>query len=248
MKKMICLVITLLLCASLVVPAFAAEDSFVPSITYKPDPEIVEIQGEDGNGYIGVIRNEDGEIVDYVGEGCLVITPIADVWDEEIEVPQDTEDLLLLVYDALKKGTMILPYEKHDESMSEDNMVIRDLIHIEWGCEEHRKLFEQGGYTLELIFDLGVMEDVQLFVMTYDEETEDWDPIVDAVNNGDGSVTFTFDRLGVIELSMPISNGYVPSDDVQQPNILPWILALAGAGIAAILILILILKKKKSAA
>ena len=47
MKKVICLLIVLMLCLSMAAPAFAAEDDFVPSITYKPNPEIVPVEGED---------------------------------------------------------------------------------------------------------------------------------------------------------------------------------------------------------
>ena len=92
MRKVICLMTVLLLCASLIMPAFAAEEEgFVPSITYKPVPEIVPVQGEDGKGYIGVIRNAEGEIIDYVEAGCLRITPVAHLWDEEIEIPEDID-------------------------------------------------------------------------------------------------------------------------------------------------------------
>ena len=49
MRKLICLMTVLLLCASLIMPAFAAEEEgLVPSSTYKPVPEIVPVQGEDG--------------------------------------------------------------------------------------------------------------------------------------------------------------------------------------------------------
>ena len=72
MRKLICLVLVLLLCVCLAAPVFAAEDSFVPSITYKPNPEVVEVPGEDDEPYIGLIRDDQGEIIDYVGHGCLV--------------------------------------------------------------------------------------------------------------------------------------------------------------------------------
>ena len=52
MKKIICLLTVLLLCMSVVVPAFAAEGDFVPSITYKPNPEIVPVK-------------KSGKVVDY---------------------------------------------------------------------------------------------------------------------------------------------------------------------------------------
>ena len=80
MKRVICLLIALVLCLSLAAPVFATEAGFVPSITYKPNPEIVPVE-KDGKEYIGIIRDEKGEILDYVEHGCLMITPIAHVWD-----------------------------------------------------------------------------------------------------------------------------------------------------------------------
>lgn len=246
MKKIICVITVLLLCASMALPVFAAEDSFVPSITYKPNPELVPVVGDDGEEYIGIVRGENGEIVDYVGVGCLRITPIAHVWDEEIEVPTEIEELLLFVYNGLNDGSMEIPYEKHEADLDPANMVIRDLFDARWGCEDHPKMLEPEGVVLELTFDLGVVADAQIFVQTYDEEAEEWNPIVKTVNNGDGTVTCTFEHLCAIEFSMPLAAAVVPTDDVQQPNILPWIILLIVA--AGAVIGVVIAKNKKKAA
>ena len=246
MKKIICVITVLLLCASMALPVFAAEDSFVPSITYKPNPELVPVVGDDGEEYIGIMRDENGEIVDYVGVGCLRITPIAHVWDEEIEVPTEIEELLLFVYNGLNDGSMEIPYEKHEADLDPANMVIRDLFDARWGCEDHPKMLEPEGVVLELTFDLGVVADAQIFVQTYDEEAEEWNPIVKTVNNGDGTVTCTFEHLCAIEFSMPLAAAVVPTDDVQQPNILPWIILLIVA--AGAVIGVVIAKNKKKAA
>ena len=48
MKRFICLLTVLVLCLSLAAPVFAEEAGFVPSITYKPNPEIVPVEGEIG--------------------------------------------------------------------------------------------------------------------------------------------------------------------------------------------------------
>ena len=252
MKRIICLVTVLVLSLSLAIPVFAAEadSGFVPSITYKPNPEIIPVEGEDGEEYIGVIRNEGGEIVDYVGHGCLRITPIAHVWDEEIEVPKVIEELLLFVYEKLNDGSMEIPYEKHESDLDAANMVIRDLFDARWVCEEHRAMLEKEGYVFELTFDLGVVADAQIFVMTYDEATGEWDPIIKTVNNGDGTVTCTFAHLCAIEFSMPVAAASVPTDNptdnAQTPKVLPWIIAqiAALAGVAGVVVS---KKKKKSA-
>ena len=246
MRKLICMIAALILCLSIAAPAFAAEGEFVPSISYKPNPEIIPVIGEDGEEYIGVICNADGEIIDYVGHGCLRITPIAHVWDEEIEVPKEIEELLLFVYDALNEGDMEIPYDKHEANLDPANMVIRDLFDARWVCEEHRKMIEEEGITFELTFDLGVVSDAQIYVMTYDEEADEWSPIVKTVNNGDGTVTCTFEHLCAIEFSMPMVTAPAVTEETQTPNLLPWFIIL---GIAVVgVIVVLVAKNKKKAA
>ena len=86
MRRILSLLIVLVLCLGLAVPAFAAEDGFVPSITYKPNPEVVEVPGEDDEPYIGLIRDDQGEIIDYVNayrrleysvDGSVIYNPSA---------------------------------------------------------------------------------------------------------------------------------------------------------------------------
>ena len=101
MKKVLALLLAIVIIGSLSIPVFAAENGFVPSITYKPNPEIVPVEDKEGGEAIGVICDENGEIIDYVDHGCLQITPIAYVWDEEMEVPEDVERLLTFVYEEL---------------------------------------------------------------------------------------------------------------------------------------------------
>ena len=246
MKRMICLVIALMLCASLVVPAFAAEDSFVPSITYKPVPEIVPVQGEDGVGYIGVIRNADGEIIDYIEAGCLLITPVAHLWDEEIEIPDEIEELLRFVYSGLIDRSLDIPYAELQEELAESRMVIRDLFDARWGCEEHPEMVKPEDIVLEITFDLGVMEDAEIFVTTFDEETKTWTGIVKTVNNGDGTVTCTFEHLCAIAFSMGMAKTPVPMEPTGMPSILLWILLLLAAVVGVVVILVS--KKKKTVA
>lgn len=247
MKKIVCLMTVLLLCVSLVVPAFAAEDDFVPSIAYKPDPEVVPVVDENGEEHIGVILDNEGEVVEYVDHGCLMVTPIADVWDEEIEVSTDVEELLVLVYNGLGDGSLNIPYEELEVAdLDVDNMVIRDLFDARWICEEHGKMVEAEGVTFEITFDLGVVADAQIYVMTYDEDTKEWSPIVKTVNNGDGTVTCTFEHLCAVAFSMPIAATNVPSDEVPTHNVLPWIIVLLLAVVGVVVILVTKNKKKSA--
>ena len=111
-------------------------------------------------------------------------------------------------------------------------------------------MIEGQGILFEITFDLGVAADVPIYVMTYDEETKEWDPIVKTVNNGDGTVTCTFEHLCAITFSMPLA--VEEPEEPQTPGlnlakILPWIIVLIAAIVVAIvvLVIILIIKKKK---
>ena len=242
MRRIVCLLTVLLLCVGLAMPVFAAEDDFVPSITYKPEPDIVPVDDD----YIGIIRDERDEIIGYIEHGCLKITPIAHVWDEKIEVAKEIEELLLFVYNALNDDSMKIPYEKHEAELDAEHMVIRDLFDIRWVCEEHREMFEKEGVTLELIFDLGVVADAEIYVMTYDEETEEWSPIVSTVNNGDGTVTCSFDELCAVEFSMPVAAAASASvETVQTASVLPWFVLMVAAALGVVAIVVV--KTKKAA-
>lgn len=245
MKKIICFVVVLVICMSLAAPAFATENGFVPSITYKPEPEIVPVEDENGEEHIGVIRDKDGEIVDYVDHGCFRVTPIAHVWDPEIEVPDYIEELLISVYEGLNDGSLTIPYEKFNAGLNPNEMVIRDLFDIRWFCDEHLAMHLKEDNTLDLTFDLGVVADAEIFVASFDETTKDWTPIVKTVNNGDGTVTCTFKHFCAISFSMPLAGTNAPVDDVQAVNLLPWILILVLA--VAAFVLIVVLKNRRTA-
>ena len=249
MRRILCLLIAAVLCLSIAAPVLASEGEFVPSITYKPTPEIVPVVDEDGNEHIGtVIRDSNGDIIGYVDHGCLDITPIADVWDSMKDVPEDVERLLTFVYEELNSNEMEIPYEKFGADLNPDEMVIRDLFDARWTCDEHREMVEGDGVVFEITFDLGVVADAEIFVMTYDEEANEWSPIVKTVNNGDGTVTCTFEHLCAISFSMPITAAVAPTDDAPAaPNVMPWIIILLAA-VAAVVVVVIGKNKKKTSA
>jgi hypothetical protein len=90
------------------------------------------------------------------------------------------------------------------------------------------------------------MENAEIFVTTYDEETKAWTGIVKTVNNGDGTVTCTFEHLCAIAFSMGIAKDPAPVEEPTGMGILPWIILLVIAVIAVVAILVS--KKKKTVA
>lgn len=247
MRKFLSMMMVLVMCLCIAAPAYAAGDDFVPSIVYKPSPDIVAVEDENGEEAIGVVRDESGEIMDYIEEACLIVTPIAYIWDEEIEVPEEVETLLTFVYEGLNSHDMEIPYDKHGANFDAGNMVIRDLFDARWSCEDHFTMIEKDGVVFEITFDMGVEPDAEIYAMSYDEETKEWSPIEKTVNNGDGTVTCTFEHLCAIEFSMPLVAATVPEEDVSNFNVIPWIIVLILAAASAVCIVIVKSKKKTAA-
>lgn len=237
MKKLIALLTVLMICISLAVPAAAAEKGFVPSISYKPAPEIVPVTDPDGNPAIAVLRDADGNIIAYITENCLVITSVSEA-ETSTEIPEDAAALLLELYQKLLSGDMTLPYDKLDGNPDGQNMIIRDLFDASWLCADHPELLAQDGVTMDIIFDLGVEAKRDVYGMVYLDGQ--WVPTVKCVNNGDGTVTCTFDELCPIVFAVEGSSDSSKTGDVD--NTIWWTLA-AVAALAAIVVLTVIYRR-----
>lgn len=203
MKKLVSLVLALMMCFGLCSVVYAAEDGFVPSISYKPGPELVTGSDDEGNETVGTITDADGEPMDYVysDDACLVITPIADALnDEQTGIPDEAEELLEFVYEELKAGRMKLPVENPDD------MAIIQMVDATFLCDgavdytDHETMLEDEGVSLVLTFDLGVGADVPVTVMCYVDGQ--WVE-VPTVNNGDGTVTCVFEKLCPVVFAVP---------------------------------------------
>lgn len=233
MKKIICLLTALLLTVALACPVFAAEN-FVPSISEKEEPDIVI----DDEGVAGIIRGEDDDILDKVEEGCLVITPISKA-KTSTEIPEDAREELLYVYDELLNGDMTLPYEQ--DGLDPDTMVIRDLIDASWLCEEHPAMLEPEGVTIDLTFDIGVDADTKVYVYVYIDGV--WTP-VPVVNNGDGTVTCTFEKICPIAFCVAAGTGTPPvqTGDAFAAQMNIWMVLMVAS--AAALVSAVVLRQK----
>jgi len=80
MKRFLSLLAVLTLLASLAVPAWGTEDTFVPSIGYKDGPDV-----------------EKAEIEDDDVTPCLVVTSILEAKNKETDIFQEDRDMLLHV-------------------------------------------------------------------------------------------------------------------------------------------------------
>ena len=232
MKKLICLVTVLLICVSFACPAFAAEE-FVPSISYKGTPSVVTVKDKNGNDAAAVVRNADGTVSNYVYEPCMLVTPVANAAAEN-DIPADAKEQLLAVYKALNDGTMKLPY---GEGINAEDMVIRDLFDISWLCNHgHAAALEPTGVVFEMTFDLGVGADDPVVVMTYKNDA--WAEIAKVINNGDGTITCTFEHLCPVAIAVESETAGNPGDtgDTIGNNMHLWIVLMVVSAAAVVVV------------
>jgi len=236
MKKTLCILVALLVCTSLAVPAFAAADTFVPSISYKdhPDAEDFELCDPDGN-----------EIEPIAGE-CLVITSVQDALNGTATgIGEKERQILLDVYQQLEDGSMKLPYKENDK-----DMVIRDLFDASVYCDDsHREELKKPGVCIKLTFDLGIAPGVTPVVMTYVDGQ--WVYAESVVNNGNGSITVVLEDICPIAISVragqeaPIDPMPPKTGDEFGRQIGVWIAVMAVSAAAVVALVIVYFKKRK---
>lgn len=218
MRRTIYLLITLLLCMSIAIPAFAAEGTFVPSITYKDGPDVTSAQ-------------MDG---DDVG-GCLIVTTIKEAEEKSTDITQEERDTLLKVYEDLKAGEIKLP--------TDENYVIRELIDLSFKYENCRELedhhrkdlqLKKEGVTLTVDFDLGVAKNDVVSVFVYIDG--EWLPIESVVNNGDGTVTCVFEDICPVAFVVKQGETVVPPKTGDTQNIGLWagLMVVSAVGLVAL--------------
>ena len=214
MKRVFTWIAVAMLCLTMVLPVLGAE--FVPSVTYKDGPDIKK-------------ANIDGENM----ENCLVITSIKEATGKSTDIPQAARDLLLDVYNQLDKGNTKLPLE--------GKYVVLELVDISFkqtACVEknhgHKEKLDQPGITLTLDVTLDVKKDVQVEVLTYTNGV--WEPITAVVNNGDGTLTCTFEHLCPVAFCVPEAqyDGSDKTGDNSQMTL--WIVMMLAA-LAGIVVL-----------
>ena len=222
MKRIICMLAVLMLCVMLPLSAFAAENEFVPSISYKDGPEIED----------AVMNEEDVA-------PCLVVSSIREAEEKSTDISQEARDLLLEVYEQLLKDQMKLPVD--------DGYIVRELVDVSWlettcvdGEHGHEEWLEEANTQLEVVFDLGVKPgtDVVVFVYVDDKWVE-----VETKNNEDGTVTCIFEDI------CPVAFCIDPDDEVNPPatgdlamgELMLW----GGVMLASAILLVILLARRR---
>lgn len=252
MKRLISVLAILVLCVNLFVPVLA--DEFVPSITEKDGPTIVPVKDKDGNDAIAEILDEDGNVIDWLYENCIVITPLAKAKTSTL-IPDEAEELLLAVYADLVNGVVNMPYEKFNAGLDPEKMVIRDLYDVSWLCGEdsdyvdhpdHPTIVSPKGVTIRLTFDLGIGKNAKVYTSSY--KNNEWNPIVSSENNGNGTVTCIFEDFCPVAFSVESSYQQPPAQTGDETKLGLWITVMAVSVVAlgALLVVPAVSKKRQA--
>lgn len=223
MKRIVTAIIAIVMVLSLSCAAFAAENEFVPSISEKGAPAIVS-----------AVLVKDGEVIATLEQACLLITSVAEAPTSEL-LPEEAKNLLLNVYNELVAGTMTLPTDKNEE------LVIRDLVDLSVICEEHAAMLAEEGVSLQVTFTLGAAASDVIKVMSYKNEA--WG-VVETVNNGDGTVTATFEHLCPVAFAVSTMNDADDTGDAFRTELIFWMVAMFAS--AAALVVVTVRRKARA--
>lgn len=254
MKKVVCVFIALLLCFSLLTPAFAAE-GFVPSISYKDGPSLVTEEHEDHGSVAAWLVDttkvdvEEMEHLEHVLEDHLYVTPISvadnvDVPEEYKAAVEANAKVLKEVYKKLAEGKESLPLEKFGEDAPK-NPVIRELFDVTLVHDDQlNRLVDGEDVGVKLKFNLGIKAGDKVFIMSY--QNGKWDPAVDIVNNGDGTVTCVLPHLCPVAVVVEGEESVTPEppQTSDESNNLMWLWILL-AVLCAFAIIIIAAKSRK---
>lgn len=175
MKKILALLVAIMMLAMTIptlAEAPAAEQSnlagYVPSIKAKPAPSVVD----DVKFF-----HADGTS-EAVAAGELVITPLADIYDETKTVAEDTVALLTWAYESLLEGADVVAIQPEIEKALEgtevtfDQLVARDLFEVSAYGNLAKWLEEEEGSYVEFILD-AIFAENQTAVVLYADHAEE---------------------------------------------------------------------------
>jgi hypothetical protein len=220
MKKIASIMLVLLLCVTMVARVFA-EDIFVPSISYKDGPALVE-------------ATMKGENVKH----CLTISSIKAAQEKTTDISQADRELLLDVYARLADGSMKLP-------LGDVSYVVRELVDVSFtatGCQlshDHAAWLAKKGNTATIKFDMGIDPEMEVTVLAYVDG--EWIFAEQVTNNGDGTLTVVLEDI--CPVAFVLADGEVIQPDDSGSLLWLWIIILLI--LVALLIFFLLWKRRK---
>lgn len=244
-KKFATLVLALIMAMMMVIPALAQEGT--PSPEAQPAPEVVVQEGEDGQVYHGIFRDDAGKQVAGIPAADIVVTPLsaAATAPEKIKNNLERANQQLQSVNTLAELSSGLEaaVKDYDSSMTVEDLFVGDLFDVSV-LGDYADYFAAGN-TLTVRFKLNY--DPQLLVAVLQNVEGTWKtiPATQITRNDDNTVDVTFSSLGTFAFlydgrKLPVEQGAPTSpltSDVNQ-NALPWFL-LGGVTLAAAIIVLI---------
>lgn len=232
MKKIVSVAVALVMLAGMTVNAFAA--GFVPSIEVKNAPSVVAYM-DDGKEIVGKIVDADGKVLSVEEHDCIIVTPVAEAQKDDYASEEVKNDLLNSYEDMKENGTKIL------DGLVDEGLVVRDMFAISSDCADLLELLPIEGNTLELKFDLDLGKEDKIQAVIRVNGTWEKLPVV---NNGDGTVTATFEDLGIVAFLGKTTAESPDTGDHSGAELALWIGLMVVSAVAIVGLLIVVRRKK----
>ena len=182
MKKLTAIFMSVMMLMVMALPCYAVNgDGFTSSVTGDPAPGIVT----DGD-VIGYVVDENGNIIDEVKEGDIVITPLSD----KNSLPDEARKALEEVFNAIENDEMEYPDELTDELGGQP--VAKDLFDVTVVSEDLQKFLDEGN-SIKLTLDTKLPGDENVVVAAYVDGQ--WVLASECVVNEDGTITVVMDKF-----------------------------------------------------
>lgn len=216
--------------------------NFTPSVSGKSAPQIVPFEGEDGEVYIGYIRNNEGSVEIAVPDRNYIhVTAVAERdYIVDIQTHEHLEwsyDSILAVEDVGELFTehdmsIVIPDHEHgtiagllDEALAEmgyslthDQLVVKDLFEVSAYGDYLHHLYDEN-YYLEIALDAD-LDPSKPLVVIHSPDSKHWHvhPIDEFAVNEDGAVTLKMYDLGAVAFLVEAEEELNPVTAVQSPN------------------------------
>lgn len=200
MKKVLSVLLALILCLSLAVAV--AADVLVPSVTAKPAPEVAGTGAEN----VVEVKDEEGNVLDFAEAIKLVVTPVADVMnEEETAISEEEAEALQAVYEELSaEGADLaaivegLEEALKDTDIDVKDLVVKDLFNVSLDDESMIEYLNEEGNTIDVRFEADIQEGQFAAVAVYKDVQ--WTMAKDVVVEEDGAIVATLEHLGTVAI------------------------------------------------
>lgn len=216
--------------------------NFTPSVSGKSAPQIVTFEGEDGEVYIGYIRNKEGDVeIQVPDRNYIVVTAVA---ERDYIADIQTHEHLEWGYDGILMAenvgelftehdmSVTIPDDEHQTlagaldktlaelglSLTHDQLVVKDLFEVS-AYGDYLEYLHDENYYLEVTFDANLNPNEPLVVI-HSHDSKHWHvhPIDEFAVNADGAVTLKMYDLGAVAFLVEAEEELNPETAVKSPN------------------------------